>query len=478
MVEQKVFRLKQLEKELAGATSYRQWSSVAKKIDQATGKYNWREVERSSDYDYVSIRARLERLRGLRKRRDYSGLLFALNEGVHGNMGGMGKAVLYSYTMLGTKLLIEEYIKEIIHALNLIAAEDIPGVSDDDKEEFFERAKACFGNSALMLSGSGTLFFFHMGVMRALREVDLMPSVISGSSGGSFVGCMVASYDDQELDERLSPEYFLDIVDELREIDREFGGRRFVVSDQVIRAMVEACLPDITFQESVEKTGIRMNVSVAPHEVHQTSRLLNHITSPNVCIREAAIASMAAPGFFTPASLIAKDVDGEKKPYLPDRKWVDGAMSDDLPAKRLSRLYGVNHFVVSQTNPHIIPFVTDTISREESTSAAVKSAVTRVSREAVLGGLGVSNSLFPNRSNMARLIGAMRSLISQDYIGDINILPPFRFSNPLKLLALPDERHIRNLIEAGERATWPKIEMIRNQTKISNEIDRLIEEYF
>lgn len=470
--------LKQLERELAEADSYKQWSAVARQMDEATGKYAWREIERSRDYDYVSIRTRLERLRSLRKRRDYSGLLFALNEGVHGNMGGMGKAVLYSYTMLGTKCLIEEYIKEIILALKLIAEKEIAGVDKKDKIDFFERAKACFGSSALMLSGSGTLFFFHLGVMRALREVDLMPRVISGSSGGSFVGCMVASHDEKELDKRLTVEFFLDIVEEMREVEREFGGRPYVVSDQVIRAMVAACLPDITFQESFEKTGIRMNVSVAPHEVHQTSRLLNHITSPNVCLREAAIASMAAPGFFSPASLIAKDVDGSKKPYLPDRKWVDGAMSDDLPAKRLSRLYGVNHFVVSQTNPHIIPFVTDTISREESTSAALKSAFTRVSREAVLGGLGVSHSIFPNRSNMARIIGAMRSLISQDYIGDINILPPFRMSNPLKLLAIPDENYIRRLMDAGERATWPKIEMIRNQTRISNEIDRLVDEHF
>ena len=35
---------------------------------------------------------RLDRLRSMRAKHDYQGLLFNLNEGIHGNMGGMGKA--------------------------------------------------------------------------------------------------------------------------------------------------------------------------------------------------------------------------------------------------------------------------------------------------------------------------------------------------------------------------------------------------
>ncbi len=32
-------------------------------------------------------------------------------------------------------------------------------------------------------------------------------------------------------------------------------------------------------------------------------------------------------------------------------------MTADLPTARLSELFNVNHFVVSQTNPHAIPFM-------------------------------------------------------------------------------------------------------------------------
>ena len=45
--------------------------------------------------------------------------------------------------------------------------------------------------------------------------------------------------------------------------------------------------------------------------------------------------------------LMAKNVHGERQPYVPSRQWVDGSVSADLPAKRLARLYGVNHFITS-----------------------------------------------------------------------------------------------------------------------------------
>lgn len=36
---------------------------------------------------------------------------------------------------------------------------------------------------------------------------------------------------------------------------------------------------------------------------------------------------------------------------------VDGSVQSDLPMKRLAELFNVNHFIVSQVNPHIAPFL-------------------------------------------------------------------------------------------------------------------------
>lgn len=40
-----------------------------------------------------------------------------------------------------------------------------------------------------------------------------------------------------------------------------------------------------------------------------------------------------------------------------DRRWRDGSLEEDLPMKVLGEMFGVNYFLVSQTNPHIIPFM-------------------------------------------------------------------------------------------------------------------------
>src|SRR5690606_2553277 len=71
-------------------------------------------------------------------------------------------------------------------------------------------------------------------------------------------------------------------------------------------------------------------------------------------------------GIYPPVSLWAKNIDGERVPYIPGRKFVDGSIQDDLPVRRLARLFGVNHSIVSQTNPHVVPF----LSRSESTDSS------------------------------------------------------------------------------------------------------------
>ena len=129
----------------------------------------------------------------------------------------------------------------------------------------------------------------------------------------------------------------------------------------------------------------KQQAAVAAAEKHQTSRLLNAITTPNVYVREAVMASAAVPGFYPPVALAAKNSQGQRQAYMPSRKWVDGSISDDLPAKRLARLYGANHFIVSQVNPHIFPFVNETA--EDPGSVA---PLTRAARRSYPG-IGQSN---------------------------------------------------------------------------------------
>ncbi len=188
------------------------------------------------------------------------------------------------------------------------------------------------------------------------------------------------------------------------------------------------------------------------------------------------MASAAVPGFYPPVALAAKNDQGLKQPYLPSRRWVDGSLSDDLPAKRLSRIYGVNHFIVSQINPHIFPFVTDT-KRKRDPLTTVKLAGGRIAREWINASASLLAGPLAWNSSINRVANVALSIINQDYFGDINILPDKRMFNPLKLLAHKSIEEIIELIELGEKGTWPKIEMIRVQTQISRALDGILRDF-
>lgn len=456
------------------AVSYEEWKAAAMAEDERTGAARWRVTDRSSRYDYKIIRRRLEELKQVRADNDPHQLLYYLNEGIHGNMGGMGSGKLYRKAKFGTKDLVTEYINEQVAALEQVAAVDDSVIPLAEKLEFFRRASHCFGRTALMLSGAGALGPFHLGVIKALLEQDLLPNVISGSSAGALVAAIVGTRIDEELHDTFEPARLVETFEEAAEAEVEFikGNRQLGIEE--LRDFVEHQIPDMTFEEAFELTGRRINVSVSPREIHQQPRLLNAITSPNVLIREAVLASCAIPGIYPPVTLAAKNRHGERQPYVPSRQWVDGSVSADLPAKRLSRLYGVNHFITSQTNPVVLWALQDS-QRRDDLCGRLWEINQNASREWLRATYPFAMELTRNLYPLNLMTRTFYSVATQDYTADINILPRQKFWNPAKLLAVLTEAEVRTLIQEGEMATWPRIEMIRNCTAISRTLDRILE---
>ena len=460
------FGLKRLEAAMDAATSYDEWREAALAHDKASGVLEWVNSDKSKHFDYASIRRRLNRLRRLRRTGDHVRLLYALNEGIHGNIDGMGRRALYGKAKFGTKKLIVEFVDEVVKALEFLASNEARDIPFDERLDFFRRARHCYGCTAFMMSGAGSLLFFHLGAVKAMWSEGVLPDVLSGSSGGAIVGSLVGTHSNEELERLFVPENLVHDV----ERQRGFFGyldmfRPEVASFDEISEALERLLPDMTFQDAYERTGRHLNVSIAAAEKHQTSRLLNSITTPNVYVREAVMASAAVPGFFPPVGLAARNDKGEKQPYLRSRKWVDGSISDDMPAKRLSRIYGANHFIVSQVNPHVFPFVTDSRRRSDLVSVA-RLAASRTAREWLNAGAVLLERPLSWSPRLHRIANVGLSVINQDYVGDINILPKKQLFNPLKLLAHKSVDEVIELMAMGERATWPKIEQIRIQTKI------------
>ncbi|NKI16119.1 DUF3336 domain-containing protein [Spongiibacter sp. KMU-166] len=458
---------------MAQAKSYAQWCEAAMIRDQKTGMEAWKRAESSRLYDYRSIRNRLTKLRDKRTSGDSKGLLFVLNEGIHGNMAGMGNDLLYQRAAFGTKALIEEYVTEIGDALEYLASDEANAISEAEKLDFFQRASHCFGRSALMLSGSGTLFYFHLGVVKSLWEQNLLPRIICGSSGGALIGSLVGTHSHTELEGIFDPEYIRFEVEKENGILGNIGLlRRKPISVDGVKELYHRLIPEMTFQEAQQATGFDLNVSVAPVETHQSSRLLNSIASPNVMVRDAVMASCAFPGFFPAVGLRAKDEYGNIRPYLEDRRWMDGSISDDMPIRRITRLYGVNHFIVSQTNPAALPF----INREKDPVglAVLKKAMKNTTREWLVAGNKLISHPAASQSPLHVAATMLGRVLSQTYTGDINIFPPSMLHNPMSLLSGRSSEEALALIHAGERASWPHIERIRIQTHISRVLDNIL----
>jgi len=456
------------------AQTYETWKAAALAQDAKSGADRWRQEDRSRRYDYKVIRRRYDEIRAVKANRDPLALLYYLSEGIHGNTGGMGRPAVYARAKFGTKDLITNYIAELADAIERAAAVDDSVMPLSEKLGLFRRASLCFGRSALMLSGAGALGPFHVGVTKALLEQGLLPDVISGSSAGSFVAAVIGTHDEATLRAAMQPTILADAFGELTPSDAKLLAGRRQIGRGDLQAAIESQVPDMTFAEAFELTGRKINISVSPSEVHQSSRLLNAVTSPNVCIREAVLASCAIPGVFPGVTLMAKNASGERLPYVASRKWVDGSIADDLPAKRLARLYGVNHFITSQTNPVVLWAIRDSAG-DDNLASKLLDVYQTASKEWLKATYPFAMALVKRAYPINVYVRMAYSVVMQDYTADINIIPKRRIWDPSKLLSVMSPDETRRLISEGEASTWPKIEMIRNCTLIGRTLDRILD---
>jgi len=69
-----------------------------------------------------------------------------------------------------------------------------------------------------------------------------------------------------------------------------------------------------------------------------------------------ATPSLSAPMNPQSPQILAKDKEGRFHLWNPPgQQWSDGSAQSDLPMQRLSEIFNVNNFIVSQVNPHVVP---------------------------------------------------------------------------------------------------------------------------
>tara|TARA_R110000787_G_scaffold6770_20_gene23578 strand:+ start:6324 stop:7799 length:1476 start_codon:yes stop_codon:yes gene_type:complete len=448
-------------RELDAAQSFAEWREIALDLDRLEGAEAWKQDEASDLYDHFLIRERLTDMRRLRESGEVLRLVHTLHEGLHGNLGNITSPGLYAFARIGTKYLIEEYIREVVRCLDYVCAGDFEDFSQEEKIIFFKRTGTSFGRSALLLSGGATLGMFHVGVIKALFEQRLLPRVISGSSAGSIIAAMAGTRTDAQMPEMFNTETLNLSAFQRVSLQNVLKNGGVMDSGQLERCL-EINVGEETFTEAFQRTRRIIGVTVSAAEEHQQGRLLNYLTAPNVLIGRAVLASCAVPGVFPSVQLTARDFEGEIVPYLPSKRWLDGTVYSDLPMLRLSRLHNVNHYIVSQTNPHVVPFMMN----DQASNRGIIPLARRLALGASRNTLKLAREHL-RESPVRRVADQLNAVIAQRYSGDINILPRQSPRQLLKLFSNLNARELAQFIGDGERATWPKIERLRNQSAIS-----------
>lgn len=464
---------KKYKKLMADARDYESWKDAALELDYIDRNVDWKEAFASDLYNYELIYDRLSQLRECSRNKDHDLMLRCLREGLHHDLGNMGNSELYNRSNIGTKHLIEEYINQVCESLNYICNNDIPELTDKQKLDFFKDTLLSYGRPALLLSGGASLGMFHIGVIKALWERDLLPQVVAGSSVGSIMAAMLGTHTDAELPEMLDPNRhnlkawkWLGIMSGLK-------GKGFMDQKQ-LESCLRTNIGEYSFQEAYERTGRSINITVSPVHEHQKERLLSGFTSPYLSVWSASLASCSVPGIFPPVKLMKKDIDGNLVPYMSRLRWVDGSVVSDLPVERLMHLYDVNFSIVSQTNPHIVPFMEMNKKRKRNGPLSLPARI--IKSEVQFHGKATFDYLRNSVDNelFRQVSGHMYSIMAQNYYGDVTVAPHYTLRHYMNILRNPSPDLVKELILQGEKATWPKLAMIRTHAKISQTLENCI----
>lgn len=478
---------------MKSAEKHEQWEAAAKELDSLEGNDQWKHDATSNDYNPELIAQRLQELDDARASCDIDLMMYLIRTALSRDLGGMDNVDLYRHSYIGTKRLIESYVESTIATIDAVVTHSRydPSVEHRDLLEGMLYARQSFGRSALLLSGGGTFGMAHVGVLKSLFHAKLLPRIISGASAGSIVCAVMCTRTDEEMPALMEEFPYGDlavfegeedrdsVLEHLRRLLTEGSWSDIKHLTRVMRGLTG----DLTFQEAYNRTRRILNICVSTASMYELPRLLNYVTAPNVMIWSAVAASCSVPLMFTSAQILVKDpVTGDHMPWNPSpQKWIDGSVDNDLPMTRLSEMFNVNHFIVSQVNPHVVPF----LSKDDHLSPDGKPDRPKVSQGDEIDWIDTIATLAKDEALhrlqflaemgiLPNVVTKFRSILSQRYSGDITILPEMSLQDLPRLLKNPTSEFMLRVALAGERATWPKLSRIRDRCAIELALDNAV----
>jgi NTE family protein len=174
----------------------------------------------------------------------------------------------------------------------------------------------------LVLSGGGLKGLAHIGVLRALEERGLVPSLVVGSSIGSLIGAAWATEaTPQQMEARALKVRRRDVFQVAR-VDVAF--RRLLAPSlyrrEPLEALVQSLVGDVTFRD------LKRRLLVNTTDLHSGMQVMWGLPGLlDARVADAVSASCALPGIFPP-----REIGG--------RAYVDGAVIENLPVRLAASL--------------------------------------------------------------------------------------------------------------------------------------------
>nr|GMD39837.1 triacylglycerol lipase SDP1-like [Ipomoea batatas]GME20798.1 triacylglycerol lipase SDP1-like [Ipomoea batatas] len=462
---------------MRSALTYEEWAHAAKMLEKETPKMSEADL-----YDEELVRNKLRELRHRRQEGSLRDIIFCMRADLVRNLGNMCNPELHKGRLHVPKL-IQEYIDEVSTQLRMVCDSDSEELLLEEKLAFVHETRHAFGRTALLLSGGASLGSFHIGVVKTMVEHRLLPRIIAGSSVGSIMCSIVATRSWPELQS-----FFEDSWHSLKFYE-QMGGiftvfKRVMTCGVVheirhLQYMLRQLTNNLTFQEAYDMTGRILSITVCSPRKHEPPRCLNYLTSPHVVIWSAVTASCAFPGLFEAQELMAKDRFGNIVPYHPPfhlgpdetpgtsaRRWRDGSLEIDLPMIQLKELFNVNHFIVSQANPHISPL----LRLKDFVRAYGGSFAAKLAHLAEMEVKHRCHQIL----ELGFPLGGLAKLFAQEWEGDVTVVMPATLAQYSKLLQNPTTIELQKAANQGRRCTWEKFSAIKANCGIELALDECV----
>eukprot|EP00803_Ostreobium_quekettii_P009303 evm.model.scf_1138.2 EVM.evm.TU.scf_1138.2 scf_1138:9405-15236(-) len=454
---------------MAASESYEEWSKNALEL-RALGEAGGakRAIRRQASlYASGLFHTKFEHLKKVYASGDIKEIITVLRADMVRKLGNMHDSEIYRYPEVPEP--IRDYLDEVKRHLKFIVEGDIPNFGLRDRVSFLQEARHTFGRTALLLSGGGALGAFHLGVVKALLENKLLPRIVGGSSVGSIVSAIVGTHTDEQLAYLLGHLDKLDMNFLSNSTVRQFLAQliaKGTLHDEIyLQAKLKELLGDLTFLEAYEHSGRVVNVVVCAADTNEPPRVLNYLTAPQVLVWSAVAASSAFPGLFPAQDIKAKNAKGElvsfslQAAFGGERRWRDGSLEEDLPFRALREMFNVNYFLVSQTNPHIVPILNFKNRFNRKVAKIVEIEWKHRCQQL--------QNLLPDWIPSKWL-----TLFSQTWEGDVTmVLPAESYWTLVKAIVNPTPNEVVDATHRGEVSTWEKLAAIQVNCAIENALD-------